>query len=1390
MASSSPSTLATQMQNKSIFQMVSVKLDGPNYLLWRAQFLPTLRGLRLLGYVDGTFLCPSKSLPDSPSSATTDSASSTTPAASALLRSNPEYTAWHEQDQLILGWLLSSLKENVLAQVISCETSHSAWTTLQTLFASSSRTRVHDLKHDLSNITKGSLPMADYIKQIKSLADSLAATGNVVSSQDLIDHTLNGLGPTYDPFVISVYTKLDDLSTDDVHSLLLSYDRRLERHAHPRMDPVPLSPNIASSANVASSYNSSGNTSNKSSYSGSNRGGSFNRGGNFNRRGRNNFNASSNRPRTHSGGAIQCQLCGISGHAAITCRRRFDVSYQGVNSLPSAFIAAQSPIHHSNWYPDSGATNHLTADLNNLSLPSSYNGTEQIAVGNGTGLRIQHIGSTSLHTSHGPLVLNNVLHVPSIKKNLLSVSQFCKDHDSTFNFNASGFNVQDNRTGTIILQGPLEGGLYRLPNSSHTQTPLHGLVAERAPITIWHQRLGHPSYTITRRVLSNFSLPVSNASEEFCTSCPLGKSHKLPFFPSTSIVQHPLDLIYSDIWGPAPISSICGANYYIHFVDAFSRYTWIFPMKFKSEVSTIFLHFKNKVETFFERKIKSFHSDGGSEFKALSSIFSSSGITHRQSCPYTHEQNGSAERKHRHIVETGLTLLANASVPLSYWFDAFESATFLINHLPSKVIGFVSPWHKLFDSPPDYKFLKVFGCACYPHLRPYNRNKLQYRSAKCVFLGYSGRHRGYKCLHLESRRIYIARNVVFDESVFPFVGHKPLQSVPHSSEPSILGPIPIAFPAPPICNTNPSSAADGSSGSHQITSLGLGRTSPTISNTTVSVPNQMHIHPMQTRSRLGIRKPNPKYALLTSSLAETEPTSYTSAVKDPRWQLAMADEYKALIQNSTWTLVPPPRDKNIVGNKWVFRIKRKSDGSVERFKARLVAKGYNQQHGVDFEETFSPVIKPVTIRLILTLAVTYNWSIKQLDFSNAFLHGVLQEQVYMKQPVGFVDPRFPQHVCLLHKTIYGLRQSPREWFTKLCDSLLQMGFMESHIDVSLFIKRNSSSVTYVLVYVDDILITGSSSEAIEKVIQALSLSFALKDLGSLNFFLGIEVSQTPDGMLLSQQKYIKDVLLRAKMDDCKPIATPMSSSTRLSSRVDEVFPDPSLYRSTVGALQYLTITRPDISFAVNKVCQYMQSPTQLHWVAVKRILRYLKDTISHGLLIRKCPSFTLQVFSDADWAGCPVDRRSQGAFCIFLGPNLISWSSRKQNTVSRSSTESEYRSLACATTETIWIQQLLRELHISLSSPPILWCDNLGATFLTKNPVFHARTKHVEIDFHFVRERVAQKKLIVQHIATSDQIADALTKPLSRARFLLLRDKLTVVPQPLRLRGAVEVCGS
>lgn len=420
------------------------------------------------------------------------------------------------------------------------------------------------------------------------------------------------------------------------------------------------------------------------------------------------------------------------------------------------------------------------------------------------------------------------------------------------------------------------------------------------------------------------------------------------------------------------------------------------------------------------------------------------------------------------------------------------------------------------------------------------------------------------------------------------------------------------------------------------------------------------------------------------------------------------------------------------------------------------------------------MVKPATIRTVLNVGVALEWPIHQLDVKNAFLQGDLQETVYMHQPPGFVDKSKSSFVCKLNKAIYGLKQAPRAWNAKFSNYLKLMGFVQSRADSSLFIFKRGCDCAYLLLYVDDILLTASSTLLLQKIISKLKTEFPMTDMSKLHHFLGIKADFNAKGLFLSQSVYTKDIITRAGMEDCKPLATPVDLQSKLSIDDGEPIDNPTYYRSLAGALQYLTFTRPDISYAVHQICLYMHQPRVPHLNALKRIIRYLQGTPHFGIQMTKGCLDTLTAYSDADWAGCPDTRRSTSGYCVFLGPNLISWSAKRQPTPSRSSSEAEYKGVANTVAELTWIRNLLLEIHRPISTASIVYCDNISSVYLSTNPVKHQRTKHIELDIHFVRDKVAIGEVKVQHVPTSLQYADIFTKGLPSSVHREFRSSLTV----------------
>ena len=808
-------------------------------------------------------------------------------------------------------------------------------------------------------------------------------------------------------------------------------------------------------------------------------------------------------------------------------------------------------------------------------------------------------------------------------------------------------------------------------------------------------------------------------------------------------------------------------------------------MKSKSEVPTIFKDFHMHVKTQFQSNIKVLRSDNGTEFLSNNMLqyISSQGIIHQTSCVGTPQQNGVAERKNRDLLEKTRALMIHMHVPKKFWSFAILTATYLINRLPSRVLGFKSPYEVLKGRKIDLTHLKVFGCVCFVHIQTLNRDKLDARATKCVFMGYSTTQKGYKCFNPVTKKCTVSRDVKFEED-YPYFTSQGEDLVD-------MFPLPQNFNYPMLENRSvivspdceevqtdqitASESEDEFYSDHSPPSTEsqvIKRNPPRIRKPPVRLQDYVTYasrHPIN--ECISFSKVSTSHATFLSEIdKQYEPRSFQEALLLPQWNQAMKEELCALEENCTWTLVQLPPRKKAVGSRWIYKTKFKADGSIERHKARLVARGFTQTFGVDYKETFAPVAKMNSVRVLLSVAINCGWSLYQMDVKNAFLHGELQEEVYMQPPPGY-DGIKGNMVCKLHKAIYGLKQSPRAWYAKLSSVLEKAGFMRSNADSSLFVRTGTRGKLVVLIYVDDLIITGDNTVEIEALKLSLHQVFAIKDLGRLKYFLGIEMATSSKGLFLHQRKYVLDLLQEAKMLDCKPAITPVDCKLKLS--IDgEAMHDVSYYQRLVGKLIYLTITRPDITYAVSLASQFMHSPTVDHLNLVKRILRYLKGSIGQGITMHNNQSTVISGYTDADWAGNAIDRKSITGYCTFVGGNLVTWKSKKQQVIARSSAEAEYRAMAATACELIWLKGLLSDLGFPSSTPMTLMCDNQAAMHIAANPVFHERTKHIEVDCHFIRAQVQTQIIRTMFTRSHDQLADLFTKALASSQFHRLLGKL------------------
>jgi hypothetical protein len=694
-----------------------------------------------------------------------------------------------------------------------------------------------------------------------------------------------------------------------------------------------------------------------------------------------------------------------------------------------------------------------------------------------------------------------------------------------------------------------------------------------------------------------------------------------------------------------------------------------------------------------------------------------------------------------------------------------------------------TPFEGWFNSKPSLQHLRVFGCDAYALIPTQKRQKLDPK-AKCYKLvGYATNSKGYKLWENTERRIIISRDVTFDE------GCKTThQNAPNATQ-----------------NTETMELSDSESdldiqerGEHQYTvpdcQINENNTQSQCMEPVGEVeqnnddtdegehfedaPSNIERPRHQERPQRQRRAPTEWWKTQQTHYANIatseEPQGYKEAMESENvdeWKAAMQAEYKSLMDNETWTLCTLPANRKAIGCRWVLKKKLKADGTLDKYKARLVAKGYSQQEGIDYDETFSPVVKFNSIRIILAIAVNNNMLLHQMDVKTAFLNGKIDEELYMEQPEGFSNET--KQVCKLQRSLYGLKQAPRAWNERINTALIEFGFSRCNNDKCIYTKGfRSDSWTIIALYVDDLIIAAHSKQSLDTIKMQLESTFEMQDLGQLKYCLGLEITHSKDTMHISQQRYITTVLERHQMADSKPVGTPQDPKNTLSKgKEDEEGVNPTQYKSAVGALIYAAIgTRPDIANAVGNVGKYMENPKKQHWDAVKRIFRYLNGTRDFGLIYTK-GHHNLVGYSDSDYAGDIETRKSTTGYVFQLGNNTVTWNSRRQPTVALSTTEAEYMALSHTICEGIWTRALLKELGFTQPTTTIHE-DNQGCLALVKNPVQHHRTKHIDVKYHFIREQIEQGSFQVIYCQTDEMKADILTKGIAGPQFKKLRNLL------------------
>ena len=1036
-----------------------------------------------------------------------------------------------------------------------------------------------------------------------------------------------------------------------------------------------------------------------------------------------------------------------------------------------------------------------------------------ILSGNKMGSPVEAIGTCTLTLDNGfVLVLERTFYVPSFSRNLISVSRLVPlGFSFTFQDNVFNLFYKSNNIGTGILAD----GLYRIclqneatNNSLHVHIGTKRCNINEDSSMLWHRRLGHISIDRIKRLVKDGVLSTLDYTDfETCVDCIKGKqTNKSKKHANRS--SNILEIIHTDIC--CPDMDMPGQKYFITFIDDYSRYMYVYLLHNKYEALDAFKIFKAEVENQCGKQIHIVRSDRGGEYYGrytengqapgpFAKFLQEHGIVAQHTMPGSPDQNGVAERRNRTLVDMVRSMLSNSNLPQFLWTDALKIAVYILNRVPTKAVP-KTPFEIWKGWKPSLRHMRVWGCPSEVRIYNPHEKKLDPRTLSGFFIGYAKMSKGYRFYcPSHSTRIVESRNAKFLENdmingrdrfrdLIPVHDH--IETQPSTSYERLV--IVHHTPQVPISVEQPiievPQIAENLPEDQQVQELPYN-----LEQTVEPQAPPGADGPTLRRSTRGRKSAIPSdyivYLQETDIGVENDPETFSQAIscnESELWYNAMKDELDSMKSNEVWDLVELPKGVQAIGCKWVYKTKKDSLGNIERYKTRLVAKGFTQKEGIDYTETFSPVSKKDSLRIILALVAHLDLELQQMDVKTTFLNGDLEEEVYMKQPEGFSSREGEHLVCKLKKSIYGLKQASRQWYYKFHGVITSFGFIENRMDQCIYQKVSGSKTCFLVLYVDDILLATNDKGMMHGVKQFLSKNFDMKDMGEASYVIGIKIHRDRSrGILgLSQETYINKILERFRMKDCSPSVAPIMKGNKLSlnqcpkNDLENESMKNIPYASVVGSLMYAQVcTRPDIAYAVGVLGRYQSNPGVDHWRAAKKVMRYLQGTKDYMLMYRQTDNLDLVGYSDADFAGCVDSRKSTYGYIFIMAGGAVSWRSVKQTLIATSTMEAEFVSCFQATSQGVWLKSFISGLRVmdSISRPLKIFCDNSAAVFLAKNNKSGSRSKHINIKYLAIREHVKEKKVVIEHISTELMIADPLTKGMPPMKFKDHVDRMGIV---------------
>lgn len=1310
---------------------------------------------------------------------------------------------WNKSDFKAQKIIVTALGKPSKIHVFSCNTANEMWTRLESVYEKKSKATIHFTTQKFFNFTKDQDDdIATFISKLQTVVKQMRDLGEKVSDSMVMTKILNALPDELNHFPSAWESTTEDLQTiDNLTARLVMEEARVKMNHQSGVSDV-------SEALVARKFR-------KKHFKTSSKPGKChvcNQSGHW----KNECPKRKQKPAENHKAASTSGNSRNSADACVTFRPEKWIGKPGAHLSLSEAMVVTNGTRPDEWYLDSGASDHMSYRKDWFAEYIEFDEDLPVRIGNGSFIVAKGHGTIDIMAYNNEQWckkhLVDVLYVPEIHLNLFSQGK-ALDKEMTMTSNKEKCEFQ--RDGKIVLVGVRESNLFKLMfnvvaerksfsvsketivdgnsenrrwvesfDSRHKSCNLTGgNASQKVSLLTWHERLGHQNIGYVKQFLRSFNIDFDGKRDFFCEACMYGKHHRLPFSRSSNRAGKVGELVHTDVCGPMQEKSIGGARYFVLFKDDFSSFRKVYFLKKKSEVC-------RKIEQYFSllKSVNStvtvMRSDNGLEFVNIDvgKLLEEHGTRHQRSVSYTPQQNGRAEREMRTIVEAARSMIHAKHLPIKFWAEAVNTAVYVLNCSGPSHVANKTPFELFYNKKPSIDHLRVFGSEVFVHVPKDKRRKWNKKAKKGIFIGYCDDTKGYRVWITEERKIEVSRDIVFRENV---QNNNPLVSVNEENGAenyAVFGP---GF----FKNDNPvvvESMENSGGGQHENHTEQTVIVEPVVtddfedeeiffeidsdsdhdSSVEINENRQSFISRRTRNQSHWIESMEIGYCFIS----EREPNNFEMALASDdsiKWKEAMDDEYNSLIENETWKLVDLPKGSNLVDNKWVYKIKETPTGDIERYKARLVVRGFSQEYGVDYFQTYSPVIRYTSIRTIMAVAAAENLKLAQFDIKTAFLYGDLSETIHMKQPVGYEDGT--SKVCLLRKSLYGLKQASKNWNEKFTKFLQSYDLKVSSADPCVF-TGDAERRIILGIFIDDGIIAAKHEEDITNLITYLTKEFKIRTMDA-TCFVGLEIDRSQDGSVhLKQTSYTKKILEKFRMVDAKSLATPAENVSSVSTGLATNYP----FREAIGSLMFLAVgTRPDISFAVGRASRSLSQPSDADVTAVKRIFKYLRGTLDFGIFYKKISKFTLECFSDSDYAGCPVTRRSTSGYIFNLGSGAISWCSQLQKCVVTSSTEAEYVAGSQSVKELIWLKRLVSDLHIKCDSV-CLHMDNQSAIRLVQNSEPHKRTKHVEIKFHFIREKFNEGLFELKYVPTEDQVADVLTKPLSRVKFEKFRELMGV----------------